>query len=89
LLNQLKCPDHTLVYRAEVTLDSKTGAAKKYVFRSCFIDPFQGRVLAKFVLDNLQLKKAAVLYDVASEYNKGIAEIFKEVYEKNGGKVVR
>jgi branched-chain amino acid transport system substrate-binding protein len=72
----------------KATLDSKTNASKKYVFRACFIDPFQGRVLAKFVLDNLQLKKAAVLYDVASEYNKGIAEIFKEVYEQNGGKIV-
>jgi branched-chain amino acid transport system substrate-binding protein len=72
----------------KATLDSKTGAAKKYIFRACFIDPFQGRVVAKFALDNLKLKKAAVLYDVASEYNKGIAEIFKEVYEQNGGKVV-
>jgi branched-chain amino acid transport system substrate-binding protein len=45
-------------------------------------------VVAKFVLDNLGLKKAAVLYDVASEYNKGIAEIFKEVYEQNGGSIV-
>ncbi|MGA2525396.1 MAG: ABC transporter substrate-binding protein [Smithellaceae bacterium] len=72
----------------KATLDSKTGASKKYVFRSCFIDPFQGRVLAKFTLENLKFKKAAVLYDVASEYNKGIAEIFKEVFEKNGGKVV-
>ena len=72
----------------KATLDSKTGASKKYVFRACFIDPFQGRVVAKFALDNLHLKKAAVLYDVASEYNKGIAEIFKEVYEQNGGKMV-
>ena len=72
----------------KATLDSRTGASKKYVFRACFIDPFQGRVLAKFALDNLKLKKAAVLYDVASEYNKGIAEFFKEVYEQNGGKVV-
>ena len=74
----------------KATLDSKTGASKKYVFRACFIDPFQGRVLAKFTLDNLKLKKAAVLYDVASEYNKGIAEIFKEVYEtkrRQGGRV--
>jgi branched-chain amino acid transport system substrate-binding protein len=70
------------------TLDSRTGLSKKYVFRSCFIDPFQGRVVAKFVLENLKLKKAAVLYDVASEYNKGIAEFFKDVYEQNGGKVV-
>lgn len=72
----------------KATLNSKTNASKKYVFRACFIDPFQGRVVAKFALDNLQLKKAAVLYDVASEYNKGIAEIFKEVYEQNGGKIV-
>jgi len=72
----------------KTTLDAKSGAPKKYVFRACFIDPFQGRVVAKFTLDNLNLKKAAVLYDVASEYNKGIAEFFKETYEKNGGKVV-
>jgi len=72
----------------KATLSSKTNASKKYVFRACFIDPFQGRVLAKFVLDELKLKKAAVLYDVASEYNKGIAEIFKDVYEQNGGKIV-
>jgi branched-chain amino acid transport system substrate-binding protein len=72
----------------KTTLDSKTGAPKKYVFRACFIDPFQGQVLAKFALDNLKLKKAAVLYDVASEYNKGIAEVFKETFEKNGGKIV-
>ena len=72
----------------KATLDSRTNASKKYVFRACFIDPFQGGVLAKFALDDLKLKKAAVLYDVASEYNKGIAEIFREVYEKNGGKIV-
>jgi len=72
----------------KATLSSLTSASKKYVFRACFIDPFQGRVLAKFVLDELKLKKAAVLYDVASEYNKGIAEIFKDVYEQNGGKIV-
>ncbi|MBU4318099.1 MAG: ABC transporter substrate-binding protein [Proteobacteria bacterium] len=72
----------------KTTLNSRTNASKKYVFRACFIDPFQGGVLAKFALDNLKLKKAAVLYDVASEYNKGIAEIFKDVYEQNGGTVV-
>jgi branched-chain amino acid transport system substrate-binding protein len=72
----------------KTTLDAKTNAPKKYVFRACFIDPFQGRVVAKFALDTLKAKKAAVLYDVASEYNKGIAEIFKETFEQSGGKVV-
>jgi branched-chain amino acid transport system substrate-binding protein len=51
----------------KATLDSKTNASKKYVFRACFIDPFQGGVLDKFTLNDLKLKKAAVLYDVASE----------------------
>jgi branched-chain amino acid transport system substrate-binding protein len=72
----------------KTTLDARTGAPKKYVFRSCFIDPFQGRVVAKFALDNLKAKKAAVLYDVASDYNKGIAEFFKKTFEQSGGQVV-
>ena len=45
-------------------------------------------MLARFAMDNLKAHKAAVLYDVASDYNKGIAEVFKETFEKNGGKVV-
>jgi branched-chain amino acid transport system substrate-binding protein len=72
----------------KTTLDAKTGAPKKYVFRACFIDPFQGRVVAKFAMDNLKAKKAAVLYDVASDYNKGIAEFFKTTFEGAGGQVV-
>ena len=72
----------------KTTLDARTGQPKKYVFRACFIDPFQGGVLAKFAFEQLKTNKAAILYDVASEYNKGIAEIFKETFEKIGGQVV-
>jgi len=72
----------------KTTRDANPGGPKKYVFRACFIDPFQGRVLAKFALENLKAQKAAVLYDVASDYNKGIAEVFKENYETLGGKIV-
>ncbi len=72
----------------KTTRDANTDEPKKYVFRACFIDPFQGRVLAKFALENLKAQKAAVLYDVASDYNKGIAEVFKENYEALGGKIV-
>jgi len=61
----------------KTTMDEKTGKPKDYVFRACFIDPFQGGVLAKFAYQTLKAKKAAVLYDVASDYNKGIAEVFK------------
>ena len=72
----------------KTTLDAVSGKPKKYAFRSCFIDPFQGKVLAKFALETMKAKKAAVLYDVASDNNKGIAEVFKADYEKLGGKVV-
>jgi branched-chain amino acid transport system substrate-binding protein len=61
---------------------------KKFVFRACFIDPFQGKVVALFAKDRLKAKTAAVLYDVASDYNKGIAEVFKAEFAKAGGKVV-
>jgi branched-chain amino acid transport system substrate-binding protein len=72
----------------KTTLQSDGKTPKKYVFRACFIDPFQGRVVAKFAMDQLKAKKAAVLYDVASDYNKGIAEFFKQTFEENGGQVV-
>ncbi len=72
----------------KTTLNAQTNEPKQYVFRAAFIDPFQGRVVAKFALDNLKATKAAVLYDVASDYNKGIAEFFKQTYEENGGTVV-
>lgn len=66
----------------------KLTQGKKYVFRACFIDDFQGVVCAKFSLNNLGARTAAVLYDVASEYNKGIAEVYKKSFEENGGQIV-
>ncbi len=72
---------------SKTTLDEE-GKAKQYVFRACFIDPFEARVLAKFVLNNIKARTAAVLYDVASEAPNGQANLFKEVFEQNGGKIV-
>ncbi|MFZ5968073.1 MAG: ABC transporter substrate-binding protein [Bacillota bacterium] len=60
----------------------------EYVFRACFIDPFQGTVLAKFATEDLKAKKAAVLYDVANDYTKGLAEFFKKGFEELGGEIV-
>ena len=72
----------------KTTLDARTGAPKRYIFRACFTDPFQGKVVARFAREELKANKAAVLYDVASEYNKGIAEIFKASFEEKGGRIV-
>lgn len=72
----------------KTTLDTKTGAPKKYVFRAAFIDDFQGVVAAKFAMNELKTQKPAVLYDVGSEYNKGIAEVYKKTLEDAGLTVV-
>lgn len=61
---------------------------KPYVFRACFIDPFQGSVAANFALKNLKVKTAAVLYDVSNDYSKGLAEFFKTTFEKDQGRIV-
>ncbi len=58
---------------------------RPYVFRGCFLDPFQGPVAANFASNELGAKKAAVLYDIASDYPKGLAEFFKEAFEKING----
>jgi len=58
---------------------------RPFVFRGCFLDPFQGPVVANFVTEEFKFTKAAVLYDVASDYPKGLAEFFKKAWEKLHG----
>ena len=58
---------------------------RPFVFRGCFLDPFQGPVLANFITQEFHFTKAAVLYDVASDYPKGLAEFFKEAWENLHG----
>jgi branched-chain amino acid transport system substrate-binding protein len=82
------CEDAGVIMVSPWSTNPKTTEGKKFVFRACFIDDFQGQVMAKFARDNLKAETAAVLYDVASEYNKGIAEFFKKFFEQAGGKVV-
>ncbi len=59
---------------------------RPFVFRGCFLDPFQGPVVANFITNEFGYTKAAVLYDVASDYPKGLAEFFKQAWEKLHGK---
>lgn len=72
----------------KTTVDTRTGQPKKYVFRACFTDPFQGQVLARFITEKLGAKTAAVLYDVASEAPKSQAELFRTTFGELGGSVV-
>jgi branched-chain amino acid transport system substrate-binding protein len=55
-----------------------------YIFRVCFIDPFQGLVMAKFLRENLKLSQVAVLTENKSAYSIGLAKVFIEEFEKMG-----
>lgn len=59
-----------------------------YIFRVCFIDPFQGQVMAKFAYENLNLKKVAVLRDLKSDYSIGLSDFFTAEFKKLGGQIV-
>ena len=59
-----------------------------YVFRVCFTDNFQGVVLAHFAVDDLKAEKALIFTDISSDYSLGLSQIFRENFEKLGGRVV-
>ena len=71
----------------QVTVDG-LGKVKPYNFRACFINPFQGTVMAYFALNTPKVKRAAIMIDNSSDYSKGLAQFFKKQFEKGGGEVV-
>ncbi len=58
-----------------------------FIFRMCFIDPFQGTVMAKFAAENLKLTRVAILKDVRNDYSVGLAEFFTAAFQQRGGSV--
>ena len=58
-----------------------------YIFRVCFIDPFQGTVMAKFALGDLQAHKVAIISSVSNAYSVGLAKFFRETFTASGGTV--
>jgi branched-chain amino acid transport system substrate-binding protein len=71
-----------------VTVDPRTGQVKPFTFRVCFIDPFQGTVMAKFAHDNLNLTRVAILRDVKQDYSTGLAQYFEQEFARLGGTIV-
>jgi branched-chain amino acid transport system substrate-binding protein len=59
-----------------------------YIFRVCFIDPFQGYVMAKFARDHLKLNRVAVLQDNKSAYSVGLTDVFSRKFSEMGGALV-
>ena len=61
---------------------------KKYVFRTCFIDPYQGEIAAKYAFNELKAKTAALIVDKSQDFSVGLAKFFKDAFTKMGGKIV-
>jgi branched-chain amino acid transport system substrate-binding protein len=91
-ISQIADPNHVLQISGTSTNPAVTinedGSNKEYVFRACFMDPFQGEVNASMAYDELGLTTAAVFYDVGNDYVKGLAEYFKAAFEEKGGQVL-
>ena len=66
----------------------ENGQVKPYIFRSCFIDPLQGEVMADFATKTLNVKTAAIYVDSSSDYSKGLAEVFAKKFAEAGGTIV-
>src|SRR5258708_1654114 len=71
-----------------ISTNPKVTETGNYIFRVCFIDPFQGPVLAKFALTTLHAKRAAILSSASSIYSVGLAKYFKEAFVAGGGTIV-
>jgi branched-chain amino acid transport system substrate-binding protein len=73
---------------APAATNEKVTQVGDYIFRVCFIDPFQGKVMAKFATDDLHAHRVAVLSSVSNAYSLGLAKAFKETFLAAGGQVV-
>jgi branched-chain amino acid transport system substrate-binding protein len=89
IMDQEKVPlIATTATNPKVTVDQKTGKVHPYVFRVCFIDPYQGKIEADYVFSELKVKTAAILYDVGSPYSDLLAKVFEQEFVQVGGKIV-
>ncbi len=73
---------------APAATNPKVTQTGNYIFRVCFIDPFQGTVMAKFAKEDLKAKRVAILSSVSNAYSLGLAKFFKETFIPAGGEIV-
>ena len=82
------CQSNRIPMISSASTNPKVTEEGDYIFRVCFIDPFQGTVMANYVANNLGKKQAAVLYDNGNDYNKGLASFFEKRFTELGGTIV-
>ncbi len=82
------CQQNKVPMISPASTNPKVTEVGDFIFRICFIDPFQGTVMSKFALGK-GFKKVAVLTDVKQDYAVGLAEFFMKHFKENGGEIVK
>ncbi len=82
------CQENKAPMISPASTNPKVTEIGDYIFRVCFIDPFQGTVMAKFALSK-GFKKVAVLTDEKQDYSKGLAQFFRETFTNSGGVIAK
>lgn len=84
----LICQENKVPMVSPASTNPEVTAIGDYIFRVCFIDPFQATVMSKFAINSLKVKRVAVLQDVKNAYSTGLAEFFIKQFKEMGGEIV-
>lgn len=82
------CQQNKIPMITPASTNPEVTAIGDYIFRVCFIDPFQATVVSKFIINTLKLKKVAILKDVKNAYSTGLSDFFEKEFKNMGGEVV-
>ena len=82
------CQEAKIPIITPASTNPKVTQVGDYVFRVCFIDPFQGEVMAKFARNTLKVSQAAILKDIKNDYSVGLAQFFTETFTNLGGQII-
>ncbi len=79
---------HKIPMISNISTDPKLTLIGNYIFRVCFTDNFQGKVMAKFAINDLKAKSAGIFTNITSDYSMGLSDTFKKQFKKSGGKIL-
>lgn len=82
------CQQNKIPMISPASTNPEVTAIGDYIFRVCFIDPFQATVMSKFAMNTLKLKKVAILKDLKNAYSTGLADLFEKQFKEMGGEIV-
>jgi len=83
-----QCQTNRIPMISPSSTNPKVTQVGDYIFRACFIDPFQGSTMAKFAFDTLKVRKFAILTDKKNDYSVGLTDFFRDTIKKLGGEIV-